>query len=369
MDFALTEEQQDLTGLIRRIFEDRSDLPHLKAIDNSDEWFDRDTWAELAKAGLLGVAVPEADGGLGFGFLEVCLLLREQGRTVTPVPLLHSLVSSHALATFGTERQRANLEAIVAGTGFGTLAMQEYGAAPEQPVATAKPDGDSFRLTGVKTNVPMAHVASIVLVPARMDDGRVGVFGVAPAGDGVTLGRQRVIGKEPQFEMTLDGAPADLLGGDPDRGGEILEWLIARTTVAYCALAGGLSDRALELTAKYTTERKQFDRAIGTFQAVGQRLADCYTDNQAIELTMLQAASKLDAGVEAPLEVATAKFWAADGGSRVVHAALHIHGGISIDVDFPIHRYFLWMKQIEATLGAATPQLARIGRVLAEEPA
>jgi alkylation response protein AidB-like acyl-CoA dehydrogenase len=84
---------------------------------------------------------------------------------------------------------------------------------------------------------------------------------------------------------------------------------------------------------------------------------------------MLQAASRLGEARGAPLEVSTAKFWAADGGSRVVHAALHVHGGISIDLDYPIHRYFLWMKQIENTLGGATPHLLRIGQILADEPA
>ena len=113
----------------------------------------------------------------------------------------------------------------------------------------------------------------------------------------------------------------------------------------------------MRLTAQYTSDRKQFDRAIGTFQAVGQRMADCFIDMQAIELTMLQAATHLDEGRDDPLEVATAKFWAAEGGNRIGHAALHIHGGISIDVDFPIHRYFLWLKQYEFTLGSATPEL------------
>ena len=117
----------------------------------------------------------------------------------------------------------------------------------------------------------------------------------------------------------------------------------------------GVADKALRLTAQYTTERKQFDRAIGTFQAVGQRMADCFIDNQAIELTMLQAATHLDEGRDDPLEVATAKFWAAEGGNHIAHAALHIHGGVSIDVDFPIHRYFLWLKQlrVHARLGHA----------------
>ena len=133
--------------------------------------------------------------------------------------------------------------------------------------------------------------------------------------------------------------------------------------------SSGVADTALRITAQYSTDRKQFDRPIATFQAVGQRMADCFIDTQGIELTMLQAATHLDEGRVVPLEVATAKFWAAEGGSRVGHAALHVHGGISIDVDYPIHRYFLWIKQIEFTLGSATPQLLAVGRELANTPA
>jgi alkylation response protein AidB-like acyl-CoA dehydrogenase len=127
----------------------------------------------------------------------------------------------------------------------------------------------------------------------------------------------------------------------------------------------GACQEALRITAEYTTERKQFDRAIGTFQAVGQRLADAYIDTQAIELTMLQAATELAADEDARMEVASAKFWASEGGSRVGHAALHVHGGICIDLDYPIHRYFLWVKQAEFTLGAATPSLRDLGRQIA----
>jgi len=183
--------------------------------------------------------------------------------------------------------------------------------------------------------------------------------------------RQETMGREPQWKLTLDGVRARgdaLLTGAGRSGQQILEWILARTTVALCAVASGVSEEALRITAAYATDRHQFDRPIASFQAVGQRLADAFIDNRAIELTMQAAATHLDEGRSVPSEIATAKFWAADGGSRVVHAALHVHGGISIDNDYPIHRYFLWMKQIESTLGAATPQLLRLGRVLAAEP-
>jgi alkylation response protein AidB-like acyl-CoA dehydrogenase len=371
MDFGLTEEQDALVEATRGILESRMTMERLKELDGTDEWFDRVTWAELAKADVLGVTVPEAHGGLGYGILDACLLLEQVGRTVAPVPLLHTLVSGAIpLAEYGTDEQQARwLPGVADGRVVLTAALTEAEAEPESPTTRATRAGDAYTLDGTKFTVPVAHVADRVLVSGRTDDGRVGVFLVDPNADGVSLARQTVSSHEPQFVMELTAAPAELLGDDLGRGEEALARTIACTRVGLCALAAGVAARALRITADYTTTRKQFDRAIGTFQAVGQRMADAYMDTEAIHLTMLLAATRLAEGRPAELEVATAKFWAAEGGSRVGHAALHVHGGVSIDLDYPIHRYFLWAKSLEFALGAGTPQLARIGRVLAAEPA
>src|SRR5438105_1382217 len=370
MDFALSETQEELHGLTARILEDRTGLQHLKERDRSDDWYDRATWSELAKANLLGIALPESAGGLGFGFLDLCMFLREVGRYVAPLPVIPTLVSAALpIARFGNDAQAAVLSKVAAGDVLLTAALHEYGTEPEQPQTTATRDGDGWRLDGLKTNVRGAAAAELVVVPARAGD-NVGLFLVPANAPGITLVRQEIMNHEPQFEMRLDGVHVgdDAVLGSLEQGSEILAWTLHRTTVAACALVAGVADKALRLTAQYTTERKQFDRQIGTFQAVGQRMADCFIDNQAIELTMLQAASHLDEGRDDPVEIATAKFWAAEGGNHIGHAALHIHGGISIDVDFPIHRYFLWLKRYEFSLGSATPELLRIGGVLADTP-
>jgi 3-oxocholest-4-en-26-oyl-CoA dehydrogenase beta subunit len=126
---------------------------------------------------------------------------------------------------------------------------------------------------------------------------------------------------------------------------------------------------ALALTGEYTKTRVQFDRPIATFQAVGQRAADAFIDAEAIFLTSRQAAWRLGEGLPAEEEVAIAKFWAADGGQRVVHAAVHLHGGVGVDRDYPLHRYFLLAKELELTLGGTTASLLRLGGILAREPA
>jgi acyl-CoA dehydrogenase len=158
---------------------------------------------------------------------------------------------------------------------------------------------------------------------------------------------------------------ADALLGDAAKGAHLLEWISERATTALCCVAVGVCEQALAMTSEYTKNRKQFDQPIAMFQAVGQRLADAYVDVEAIRLTTWQAAWRIAAGMPAVPQVAIAKFWAGAGGQRVVHTAQHLHGGMGVDRDYPLHRYFLYAKQLELTLGGTTTQLRKLGRIIA----
>ncbi len=373
MDFSLTEEQRAIADLAAHILTDRSTLERLKAIEASDDRYDRELWAQFAKAGLLGAALPESVGGSGGGFVDVCLLLEQQGRRVALLPLLSTIVAAAMpLARFGSAAQQQRyLPGVVRGDTLLTAALTELGTDSRAPQTRAQPDGKQWRLTGVKVGVPLAHVSAAVLVPARTPDGQIGVFIVEPRAAGISVQRQETTNWEAQFRLELSGVAVgpDAVLGSVAQGAQHLDWMVDHTTVGLCAIASGVCQEAVRITAEYASNRKQFDKPIAMFQAVGQRMADSYIDNEAVNLTMWQAASRLHDGMPSAKEIATAKYWAAEGGSRIGHAALHIHGGISIDVDYPIHRYFLWAKQIEYTLGAATPQLAHLGSLLAAEPA
>ena len=372
MDFALSEEQQAIVELGSQILGDLSAPERLREVEAGADWFHRDLWTELAKAELLGIALPTDVGGGGFGFLEACLLLERQGRSVSPVPLVSTLVASLAIAEFGSPDQRAAwLPGVIAGETIVTVALAEVGADARDPQLRAVPERGGWVLSGAKTAVPAVHLAGAVLVPARDPENVVRLFLVPTDAPGLAAERQDTFNHEPQFHLDLDGVvlgPDAELAGSTASGQAPIDWIVDRATVGLCAIASGVSEAGMRLTAGYVVERKQFDRAIGTFQAVGHRMADCYVDNEAIRLAMLQAASLLGEGGAADDEVAVAKYWASYSGSRVGHAVLHLHGGISIDLDYPAHRYFLWAKQIEFQLGAATPQLARLGRSLADEP-
>ena len=148
----------------------------------------------------------------------------------------------------------------------------------------------------------------------------------------------------------------------------MLAWLQLHNALGRTAFQLGVVERALELTALYAREREQFDRPIGSFQAVSSRLADGYIDVKALRLTLTQASWRVAEGLPAEVDVNTAAFWAAEAGHRVAHTAVHVHGGVGIDMDHPVHRYFLAAKQTEFAVGGATGQLLQIGRELAETP-
>ena len=208
--------------------------------------------------------------------------------------------------------------------------------------------------------VPFADQADCLLVSASTGD-EVGLFLVDKAASGVDVTPQQTTSGLIEGRVELSEAPAERLGV----GVAPVEWLMQRCTAALCAVAVGVVSEALALTAAYTSEREQFGRPIATFQAVGQRAGDAYIDTEAIRLTALQACWRLDQGLEAATEVAVAKYWAADGGQRVANAAQHLHGGMGVDRDYPLWRYYVWAKHLELSLGGATAQLLRIGDALA----
>ncbi len=359
MDFSLDEEQEAVRDLAAHIFEDQATPERVKEVEGGSDRFDRTLWAELAKSNLLGICLPEDVGGSGFAIIELCLLLEQQGRRVAPVPLLSTVVGAMAIAEFGTPDQRDQLlPDVVAGDAVLGLGLSDE----DRPRAT--PSNGSWRLDGTSPAVLGAHLARVLVLRAATSDGDVGLFLVDPGAAGVELVRAETTNREIQPHVLLQNAPADRLGGP-----EAVEWAVARALVGLCAIQVGITEEAVRLAAAYTSERQQFGRALATFQGVALRAADAYIDSEGIRLTLWQAAWALDAGLPASMEVAVAKFWAAEGGHRVAHAAQHVHGGVGIDLDYALARYFRWSKHLELALGAATAQTLRLGAGLAAEPA
>jgi alkylation response protein AidB-like acyl-CoA dehydrogenase len=386
MDFSYSEEQEAVRQLAGQIFGERATHDRLKQVEAEagDEGpFDRDLWRELADAGLLGIHLSEDVGGAGLDFVAACLVIEAAGRTAAYVPVVETMVyGAEPIARFGTDAQRkAWLPGVASGETILTAAMAELvgevilpGGTEPTTTATAQPDG-TWLLSGTKACVPAALVADAMVVPATCKAADGAVSGIASfivdtGADGVALTPQTTTTGRPEAIVDLDGVRvgADRLLGEDADGAAVITLITEFAATALCVQEAGACASALDLTAEYTKTRVQFDKPIATFQAVGQRAADAYVDTEAIRLTAWQAASRLAAGLPAAAEVAVAKYWAAEGGQRVVHAATHLHGGVGVDRDYPLHRYFLLTRQIELTLGGANESLRRLGRLLAEEP-
>jgi alkylation response protein AidB-like acyl-CoA dehydrogenase len=364
MDFKTTEASDDLGGLVRTITESVCTPEHQRELDGLDERFDSDLWSKLIDADILSTAAPESLGGGGFGVLEQTAVLVALGRQMAAVPYLESVVlAAGALAKFVQEGLQQEW-AVPAINGQKTLAVALDGDMGEGPVQ-ARAHGSGYRLTGTRAQVGYGPIADAFLVPAETDSGTK-VFVVDAGADGVTVESLKTTGLGSIAHLDLQGVE---LGADRIVGGsDVVDWLTTHGTLGRSAFQLGVLERALELTSVYAREREQFDRPIGSFQAVSARLADGYIDIKGLRLTLTQAAWRLSEDLPADVDVNTAAFWAAEAGHRVAHTTVHVHGGVGIDTDHPVHRYFLAAKQTEFAVGGATRQLLRIGRELADTP-
>ena len=371
MDFGFSEQQRDVQNLARQILSENVSAEKLSQYDDyKAERFDRELWQKLAEAGLLGVAVSEEYGGMGFGFFELGLLVEEAGRTIAPLPLVSHLISAALpIQQFGSTAQKQQwLPGVASGELMLTAALCEaYNDDPAQPyLTTASADGDGLLLKGEKTNVPFAHIANRILLAARTNDG-IAVVLLDPKAAGVSLTAQQVTSYEPQYVLHLDNVrigAGDILATGSD-GSAAMQWIAERSTVALCAHQLGASDKAMRMSASYTAERKQFGVLISTFQAVGHRAANCFIDVECLRLNTYQAISRLDGGLDATNEVQIAKIWAGDVGHRVSYAAQHLHGGTGIDRDYPLWRYCTWLRHNEMALGSSAKTLAKLGKRIA----
>ncbi len=357
MDFSLSEQEQAVADLSRQILGDLSTPERHKQLEAEGAAHDTQAWRALSDAGLVGVSLPEDCGGGGLGFLAACLMLEEIGRTTARVPFL-APVAAMAVAEFSPDHHC--LGGMADGSVLVSPALVEPGRDPGDPSAVAATTGDGWTLSGTKEMVPFADQAGCLLVTA-LAGAEVGLFVVDKSASQVEVVLQETTSGLVEGKVVLVDAPAERLG----TGAEAVDWLVQRCTAALSAVAVGVVSEALRLTAAYASEREQFGRPIASFQAVGQRVGDAYIDTEAIRLTALQACWRLDQGLEASTEVAVAKYWAADGGQRVANAAQHLHGGMGVDRDYPLWRYYVWAKHLELSLGGSTAQLLRIGDALA----
>ena len=363
MNFDLTEEQQVIRDLAARIFDEQATTARVKQAATGGD-FDRALYHELAAANLLGLCLPERDGGSGMGLVELVLVAEQQGRRVAPVPVLATLATAMAIAERGSAALRAALlPGVIDGSVVLTSALAEAGANNfASPTARATTTTGGYHITGYRPAVPYAQHAARIVVPARVNGGDVALFAVDPTASGVTVEVASTTDHQPTAHVTLD---CHVSSGDRFGDVDAFTSLCQRWMVGLCALQLGVAQGALALTAEHVGTRQQFGRPLSAFQAVGQRAADGYITTEAMRVTTFNAAWRLSENLPAATDVLVAAYWAGDGGQQVTLAAQHLHGGVGADVDYPVHRYFLWSSQLANTLGTPSSHLAGLGGLLA----
>ncbi|WP_113705199.1 acyl-CoA dehydrogenase family protein [Nonomuraea lactucae] len=321
MDFNLDETQQDLRKL----------AADLLAKDAGED--------RLREAGLLSVCVPEEAGGAGLGPVEMAVVLREVGARAAAVPALPALAGSLALSTYGTRAQQER---------SATIALREPGRAlADPPVTRADRTDGSWVLTGRKTQVPYLEPAALVSADA-------GVFLVTSP----EASPEFTSTGEPAATIVLDRTPAERVAG-----AEAVPAVRQLFTLAVAAQASGVLAGALELTTEYIRTRRQFGRVLAEFQAVTMQIADVYVAGRALDVAMWSAAWRLGEGLPAEEDVAVAALHVGEA-FRALYTCQHLHGGLGLDVTYPLHRYFSHAKHLSHLLGGQDAQLDLIGALV-----
>ncbi len=357
MDFDLSADQIALRDAAREFLDDQCPPSRVRTVHDAGTGWDPDLWRSMAELGWLGVAVPEADGGLGLGLVEVGVLLEEAGRHVLPVPFLSTVIAIELLRRSEIRGGReGDLARFVDGS---RTACVVWSAGTSSIHATETAGG--WVLDGRSDPTVFAPVANVAIVVAPASDAAdSGVFlvdldvhGQPPIEPSMDLSR-------PLGWITFSGTTATRLGG-----ADLAEFALDFGAAAVALELLGASEVALELAVAYAKDRVQFGRPIGSFQAVKHRCADMLVDVEGIRSSAYWAAWCLDADdPERSIACSTAKTWAGDASKRVMASALQVHGGIGFTWEHDLHLYLKRAHLDQLTFGDSVWHRTRLGAML-----
>ena len=362
MDMEFTEEQQALQTTARSFLSAESPLSAAREMESSEDGFSRELWKKMADLGWLGLTHSEDVGGAGMGSVELVVLAKELGRTLCPSPYIQTVILAGGAiaAAASNEQQQRLLPAIISGETVIAFALQEENAYYDarSVSATATKDGDGYVLNGTKMFVEFASAADRVLVVARTageppaNDG-LALFLVDPNDVNVQLEPLNTMARDRQFQMKLDSvkvAPEDVIG-TPGEAWDALEGVLERGVVALCGYMVGASESIHATTTAFAKERIQFDRPIGSFQAIQHYLALSITEILAADTTVFYAAWTLDEGEPSREIVAKAKAFAGDTFRKASDLGAQIHGGIGYDESMDTTLFLRRGKQYQLSMG------------------
>ena len=357
MNLDFSDDQKQLQDQIRRYLTEKCTPAVVRAGLEGGEPFSRDLYRGLAEMGVLGVAIPEAYGGVGLSHLELCLAAEELGRALAPVPVASSIyLAAEFLLQAGSEAQKkAWLPRLASGEAVGTFAFVEgQGRMTPDKVAAAVRDG---RLSGAKSPVPDGDIADLAIVAARSGAGRgeqaISLFLVDLNGPGVT--RETLASIDPtrsQARLAFEGAPAERLGGEGE-GWAIASQVMDRAAILMAFEQVGGADRALSMARDYALDRMAFGRQIGSFQAIKHMLADMYVSATLARSNCYYGAWALASGSsELPVAAATARVSATQAFQHCAKNNIQVHGGMGFTWAFDCHLFYRRSNALALALGS-----------------
>jgi 3-oxocholest-4-en-26-oyl-CoA dehydrogenase beta subunit len=359
MQFELTEDQRAFADMAQSLFADFCSDDQLREHDVSGRPFMQALWEQCVAAGLHSIVVPESHGGLGLGMTELMTVLEQQGKALALVPLWEQQLVAATLAQFGTPDHAPTIEKMLAGE-LATVSLSGVSDSRGLPLHLSSSQGQ-WMLHGVAQAVPLGISAQHALLAATLNGkphlvlADLGVRGVRRVG-GLSQHHQEVA------DLHFDQVSLEL--------GCVLEsaaldWLLPRAIASTAALQTGVSEQQLARTVDYISERKQFDRVIGSFQLVAGQMADGYTAVEALRSALWQLVYRIDTGLGTGPQAHSVRILSNDTGHRVGHMAQHVHGGIGVDITYPIHRFLYWSRALGAALGGSEYHLSALGDWLA----
>lgn len=375
MDITLTADQELLYRTAVTFAQGALSHQRIRELETSDAGFDLDVWRQMAALGWAGALLSPAHGGSGLGLLEMALIVEACGRAALPSPLFSTAVEAGWLLEKGgpSSQRAAWLTRIATGQTIVTTAVLER-AGGYQPTEIetwidASPDG--YRTRGTKLFVRDAEAAEAVICLARSgpEAEHLTWILVPTKARGVTIQRLPASGGEPLFEVVLDGVRVDpsAVVGEPGRAWPLARELMLRGACLKGAELVGIGQAALELTVDYAKKRVQFDRPIGSFQAVHHHCADMYRDWQACRLLVYQAAARMDQGRPCAREVSLAKAKTSEAIPALMGLAHQIHGSIAYYRDYPLELYYHRALAAQVAYGDASFHRRQLAGIFRED--
>lgn len=359
MNFAFSEEQEELRNIVRSFLENKSSEETVRELMETEKGFDDAVWSQMAEQmGLQSLIIPEEYGGSGYSYVELCVVLEEMGRRLLPAPYFSTVVlAANTILHSGDDAAKTELlPGIASGETKATLALTEAnGRWDEQGIeATATKSGDGYTITGEKMFVLDGHTADLIVVAAKSDAG-TSLFTVQADASGLTREALSTMDQtRKQAKLTFDGTPAQLLGTE-GQGWDVLSKVLDLVVVALAAEQVGGAQLVLEMAVQYAKDRVQFGRPIGSFQAIKHKCADMLLEVESAKSAAYYAAwCAAEMNDELPSVASLAKAYCSEAYFHAAAENIQIHGGIGFTWEHPAHLYFKRAKSSELLFGDPT---------------